>query len=132
MILVSFTDNSVVQFITVTIIFAIVLAITYFTTRWVGSYQKKQISRGNIKIAESLRISNNKILEIVNVGSRYYLIAVCKDTVTLIGEVDKDELKLIEQDNGSTGNESFGSVFNRFKVVHKEEKEKEETEDEQT
>lgn len=132
MILVSFTDNSVVQFITVTIIFAIVLAITYFTTRWVGSYQKKQISRGNIKIAESLRISNNKILEIVNVGSHYYLIAVCKDTVTLIGEVDKDELKLIEQDNGSTGNESFGSVFNRFKVVHKEEKEKEETEDEQT
>lgn len=117
MMLTSLSNNSIVQFVTVTIVFIIVLAITFFTTRWIGSYQKKQISKGNIKIVESLRISNNKVLEVVNIGSKYFLIAVCKDTVTQIGEIDGSELKLLEE-SGNT-NESFGNVFSRFKVVHK-------------
>lgn len=130
MIQVSLANNSIAQFVTVTLIFVVVLAITYFTTRWVGSYQKKQISRGNIKVVESLRISNSKVLEIVNVGNKYFLIAVCKDTVSTIGEIDGGELDFETTDKP----ESFGSVFSRFKFVHKEETEvteKEETYDEQ-
>ena len=46
-------ENSIAQFITVTMIFIFVLAITYFTTRWIGSYQKKKMSYGNIKVIES-------------------------------------------------------------------------------
>lgn len=118
MITISLANNSVAQFFTVTAIFAFVLAVTYFTTRWIGNYQKKQISHGNIKVVESLRISNNKVLEIVNVGSKYYLIAVCKDTVTQIGEIDGTEL---ENEKPAGKDDSFGNVFSRFKVVHKDE-----------
>ncbi len=124
MITVSVMDNSIAQFITVTLIFILVLAITYFTTRWIGSYQKKQISHGNIKIIESLRLSNNKVLEIVKTGDKCFLIAVCKDTVTTIGEINEDTLELTDTSKA----ESFSSIFNRFKISHDDE---DETEDEE-
>lgn len=114
--------NGIAQFITVTLIFVFVLAITYFTTRWMGSYQKKRMSYGNIKIIESMRLSNNKILEIVKAGDKCVLIAVCKDTVTYLGEVDENTLEFKEHGT----KESFGSVFNRFKLSGKEEAEDEE------
>ena len=118
MIVVSITDNAVFQFITVTLIFVVVLALTYFTTRWVGSYQKKQMSYGTIKIIESYRLSSNKVMNIVKAGDKCFLIAVCKDTVTLIGEVNEDTLEL---KNTTDESESFGTVFSRFKIQHKDE-----------
>ena len=118
MVLLSIADNRIVQFITVTLIFVIVLAITYFTTRWVGSYQKKHMSYGNIKIVESMRLSSNKILEIVNVGEKYFLIAVCKDTVTKIGEV---EPIVATEEETEEKKETFGNVFGRFRIMNKEE-----------
>ncbi len=118
MIVCSISDNPVFQFITVTLIFVLVLALTYFTTRWVGSYQKKQMSYGSIKIIESYRLSSNKIMNIVKAGNKCFLIAVCKDTVTLIGEVDEESLELKSTTDGS---ESFGTVFSRFKIQHKDE-----------
>ncbi len=45
-----------------------------------------------MELVESLRISNNKYLQIVRAGERYLVIAVCKDTVTLLAEMEKDEL----------------------------------------
>ena len=116
MIFVSISSNPIVQFITVTLIFAFVLAITYFTTRWIGSYQKKQMSYGNIKVIESFRLSGNKILEVVKTGDKCFLIAVCKDTVTLLGEIDESTLELKKDNNP----ESFGTVFSRFKLQHKD------------
>lgn len=119
MITVRISDNSIVQAITVTLIFVLVLALTYFTTRFVGSYQKKHMSYGNIKIIESFRLSSNKVLEIVKAGDKCFLIAVCKDTVSLIGEVDEETLELKAPEKTS---ESFGSVFSRFKMAGKEDK----------
>lgn len=121
MILASMGD-SVVQFVTVTLIFAGVLALVYFTTRWIGSYQKKQMSYGNIQIIESMRLSSSKVLEIVKAGDKCFLIAVCKDTITTIGEINEDTLELKKPEK--TG-EAFGAVFSRFKVVHKGEEENE-------
>lgn len=118
MILNSVSFDGVVQFFTVFVIFIFVLALTYFTTKWIGSYQKRNLSQGNIKIIESLRVSNNKVIDIVKAGDKSFLIAVCKDTVTFIGEVNEDSLELKETKSPS---ESFGTVFNRFVITHKDE-----------
>jgi flagellar protein FliO/FliZ len=118
MIVSSITDNAVFQFLTVTFIFVVVLALTYFTTRWIGSYQKKQMSYGAIKIIESYRLSGSKVMNIVKAGDKCFLIAVCKDTVTLIGEVSEESLELKKTEDET---ESFGTVFSRFKVQHKDE-----------
>lgn len=97
--LLTITDSvsSFAQFITVLIIFIFVLGVTYFTTRYIAGYQKARIKTGNMELVESLRISNNKYLQIVRAGERYIVMAVCKDTVTLLAELEKDELVFIDQ-----------------------------------
>lgn len=109
--------NSTVQFITVFIIFIVVLALTYFTTRFVGGFQKNRMTSGNITIVEAMRLSNNKLIEIVKVGDKYYAIAVCKDTVTLLGEVEGDSLDF-SAESKDVISESFSSILDKLR--HKE------------
>ena len=88
--------DSVVQSITVLFIFAFVLAVTWFTTRYIAAIQKEQCKTGNMELIETLRISNNKYLQIVRVGSKYFCMAVCKETVTMLGEIQKEDMVFSE------------------------------------
>lgn len=105
--------DSVVQFMTVLIMFVFVLGITYFTTRYIAKIQKGQMSNKNMELIDTLRISNNKYLQIVRVGERYYCMAVCKDTVTLLGEVQKEELVFYEND--ASAGMDFHTILEGFK-----------------
>ena len=90
--------SSSAQFITVLLIFLVVVAITYFTTRYIAGYQKNLIRTGNMELVESLRISNNKYLQIVKTGNKYLVIAVCKDTVTFLTELEESELIISQEE----------------------------------
>lgn len=87
------TAASYAQFITVLVIFVLVLGVTAWVTRWMASYQKLQNANCNIEIIETARITNNKYIQLVRVGDTYMAIAVCKDTVTMLGEVPAEQLK---------------------------------------
>ncbi len=131
MILLFSTKNPIIDLIVVALIFVFVLAVTYFTTRWIGSYQRKHMSRGNIQVLEGTRLANNKSLEIVKVGDKCFLIAICRDSVTTIGEINEESLIIEEpMEKPAEKQESFGSVFSRFKVNHKDVSEDEEEKEE--
>ena len=85
--------GSYAQFITVLLIFVVVLGITAVVTRWLASYQKQQSVNENIEVIETTRIANNKYIQIIRAGEKYMVIAVCKDTVTMLGEIPEDSLK---------------------------------------
>ncbi len=104
--------NGIVQLITVAVLFIIVLVMTYFTTRFIGNYQKAHMSCDNIQIVETMRLSQNKLIQIVHISDKYFAIAVCKDTVTLLGELDGSDI-IVSQNNVT--NERFESVLNRFR-----------------
>ena len=105
--------DSVIQFITVLLIFVFVLGITYFTTRYVAGIQKEKYKTGNMEVIETLRISNNKYLQIVRAADKYYCIAVCKDTITMLGEIQKENMVFYE--NGVNANLNFQDIFERIK-----------------
>ena len=105
--------DSVVQFITVLFIFVFVLGITYFTTRYIAGIQKEQYKTGNMELIETLRISNNKYLQIVRAGDRYFCMAVCKDTVTMLGEIQKEEM--VFHENNANVPMSFQDVLEKMK-----------------
>lgn len=88
--------NSIAQFLTVLLIFIGVLALTYFTTRWIASYQKGKMLSGNIHVLETFKITQNKYVQIIRVGEHYYAIAIGKDTVTLLGELKEEEIHISE------------------------------------
>ena len=45
-----------------------------------------------MELIETLRISNNKYLQIVKIGSKYLCMAVCKDTVTMLVELGEEDI----------------------------------------
>ena len=86
--------ESFVQFLTVFLVFLLVLALTYFTTRFVGSFQKKASFNRNFEAIETIRITNGKYLQLVRVGRKYVVIGIAKDSVNLITEVSEDDVDL--------------------------------------
>lgn len=109
MMLLTGTD-AYVQLITVLVVFVFVLAITALTTKWIANYQKKQGLNHNIEIVETAKLGNNKWIQIVRVGDIYKVIAVCKDTVTMLGEVPKEQLNI---DGGGGMNLSFRELLEK-------------------
>lgn len=88
------SSGSYAQFVAVLVVFVLVLGITALTTKWIAGYQKQQTAGSNIEVVETSRIANNKFVQIVRVGEKYIAIAVCKETVTLLGEVPSEQLKM--------------------------------------
>ena len=84
--------KSIVQFLTVFALFLFVCVLTYFTTRFTAAYQKGKMRTSNIENVEVFRLSGNKYLQIVRIGERYFAIAVCRDSVSTVCELTKDEL----------------------------------------
>ena len=105
--------DSFVQFLTVLILFVFVLGITYFSTKYIAKVEKNKIGTTNIELIETSRISNSKYLQIVKIGSKYFCIAVCKDTVTLLGEVNGQEL-VFREDN-EIANIGFQEILEKVK-----------------
>lgn len=110
----SFSISAFAQILTLIFVFIFVLAITYFTTRIVGGYQKQKLAGSNIKILETLRISNSKYIQIVKIGEKYFAMAVCKDTITYLCELNGEDL-IYKNVSDESHLESFKDILDRFK-----------------
>ena len=107
------------QLITVLLIFVAVLALTAFTTKYIAKVQRQTGMSGNLEVLETIRISSTKYIQLVRIGETYVAMAVCKDTVTKLCEVPKEQLK--ETLPMESNNFSFKEMLNS--VMHKETKE---------
>ena len=105
MILLSSALGSFLQLIGVLIIFIVVLFITFYTTKWIGNYQKTNLVNKNLQIVESIRVGNNKFIAIVKAGEVYLVVAVGKDEVTLLTQLTEEQLSEIPD---------FSAMQNKF------------------
>ena len=81
------------QLICVVLLFLFVLFLAYVAARVAGSIQANTFNtHSNIKVIEVFRISNNKVIEIIKIGNRYFAVAVCKDTMTVLSELDEEDI----------------------------------------
>ena len=99
--------DSFVQLITILLLFLFVLVITYVVTRWVSGVQ-------------TMRISNSKYLQIVRAGEKYLVIAVCKDTVTMLTELSAEEVSL--GGKNEVNSLSFREIMDKMKQQKNPEK----------
>ena len=105
--------ESFTQFLTVILVFVLVLGLTYLTTRFVGSYQKVRSINRNFEVIETLRITNGKYLQIVKIGEKYVVIGIGKDTVTRICELSPDDIKPMPEENNTQPVEAFKAIFDK-------------------
>ena len=102
--------NSVIDLITVLIIFLFVLALTYYVTRWIAGYQKTKTSQGNLAVTEAIRVSNNQYIQIVR----------AKDQMTLLTTLTAEELKELPQpvEHTSGIGQNFADILEELKKKH--------------
>ncbi|HKM05134.1 MAG TPA: flagellar biosynthetic protein FliO [Lachnospiraceae bacterium] len=105
--------DAIFEFITVLFIFLVVCVITYFTTRFIAGYQKGKMNGSNIQSIEVYKVATNKYIQIIKVGEKNLVIAICKDTITLLTELSDDQIVIPELPEMSTIN--FRDILEKAK-----------------
>lgn len=104
-------------FDTIKIIFALVfvLALMMVTLRLLGKYQNKLSGNKNIKVLERASLSQNAALNIVKVGEKLYLMSSGSNGISILKELEDDEInqKAYEAINIVDGR--FDSIFKNGK-----------------
>lgn len=108
--------DSAAQLLTVIVLFIVVLIATWLTTRYIAGVQKGKLSGSNFETVDTFRLSQNKYVQIIRIGHRYLAVAVCKDTVTVLCELQEDEITF--RDEAFTQKAvSFEDFFNKAKEI---------------
>lgn len=108
--------ESIWQLFTITVIFLVVLAVTYYTTKLIAKLQKNNVYNRNIEVIETYKLTANKYIQIVKIGDKYLAIAIAKDSVTMLTELNGDQLEILNTGTDTTGNtQSFSDIFNKLK-----------------
>lgn len=110
--------ESFFQLISVLLIFLFVLLVTCVTTRWIARYQQGMLNSKNIQVIETFRVNSNKFIQIVQIGKKYLVISVCKDTINVLTELTEEELTWkpsLEENQRVNVNESFQEILKKLK-----------------
>ena len=118
-VMLSASMESFLQLLSALLIFAFVLLITYFTTRWVGNYQKVQMKSKNLQVIESLPAGTNKSICLIKAGTEYLVVAIGKDEIHPLTTLSEDQLTdisfLNENVSGVVTGESFQEILGQLK-----------------
>ena len=106
--------DSVAQLLTVILLFVVVLGATWLTTRYVAGVQKGKMRGSNFEVIDTFRLTQNKFVQILRIGKRYMAVAICKDTVTVLRELDESEIVFHDSDLSKKA-VSFEDIFNKAK-----------------
>lgn len=109
--------SNFLQLLGIVIVFIIILVITYFTTKWIGSSGYAGGRCQNIKAVETYRIGQNKFIQILKAGDKYFLVGVSKDRIDLLAELNAEDLKFDE--NTKKEAVSFKDILSRVNEKHK-------------
>ena len=104
--------ESVLQLIFALAIFLLVLFLAWVAARVAGSYQNNVLlKRGNKHIVETMRIANDKYIQIVKLADRYVALSVTKDHIELLLELDPDSVN--EQADTTASPADFKTMFSK-------------------
>lgn len=96
----STTWESFIQMIGLVFVLIVILVAAYFTSKFVAGIKLGQMKASNFTVIDSYRISPNKALQIVKIGNKYIVIAIGKDTVNYITELNETEVFIREYHPG--------------------------------
>lgn len=118
-LLLSASLESFLKLVVTLVIFVFVLAVTYLTTRWIGSYQKLHMNSRNLRIIETITAGQNKNICLLKAGTKYLVVAVGKDEMHLLATLTEEQLTdlsfMNEIPNTMVTGESFQEIFGQLK-----------------
>lgn len=103
--------NNILQLIATLFVFVLVLALTYFVTKWIAKSGAMQSHAKNIKVIETYKIAPSKYIQIIQIGKKQYAIGVTKEQITFLSELEEDQLEIPEDFGNTVGDTSFKEVM---------------------
>ncbi|MCR5251187.1 MAG: flagellar biosynthetic protein FliO [Lachnospiraceae bacterium] len=113
--------NNLARFLSLLVIFILVLALAYYTTRLVAKSQRGLGHAGNMQILESMALGGGKTLLLVRAGKHYLVLATGKDSVSTVAELAEDEILPVTEGSSPGG---FGEILRRVKSLQAAEPDK--------
>ncbi|OLA03150.1 MAG: hypothetical protein BHW11_01155 [Clostridium sp. CAG:62_40_43] len=111
--------ENILQLTAVVVVFVLVLAGTYYVTKWIAKSGMIQSQSRNIKVIETFKITSGKYIQIIQLGKKYYSIGVTKDQITFLTPLDEAQLDFSEEvRNGQKV--SFKELLDKFNKNKKE------------
>ena len=102
--------DNLLQLLGVSILFIFILVITYYTTKFVGGAKLSITKNSNFKVLETYKIAQNKYLQLIQIGTRYFVISVSKDDIRFLTELNENEI--LKQDDVRLQKSSFTDLLN--------------------
>lgn len=110
----SSTISNIAELFGLLLVFVLILVLAYYTSKWIGKTGAGMGTKNhNITIIETLRLSQTKYLQIIKVANKYIVIAVSKDHVEYLTEIDGDQLSRFED---VTEAPSFKEILSKIKL----------------
>ena len=107
--------KSIAELVLLLILFALILVACVLTTRFIGGRQMQRGRNSNFKPLETYQIAQNRYLQLVQVGTRYFVISVTKENVSFIAEMKEEEIS-VRPENGGDRPKSFKEILSELKV----------------
>ncbi|MDR1532570.1 MAG: flagellar biosynthetic protein FliO [Clostridiales bacterium] len=80
------------QFFFYVVIFGVVLALAYFSAKWLARARFARGRAANMQIIESVSAGFQNMLLIARVGERYFLLGSSKDRLVFLSELNPEDL----------------------------------------
>ena len=95
------------------------VALAGLNSRWEAFAQLLTLLRSEehtseLQSLETMRVSNTKYIQIIKIGSKCFAVAVCKDTITYLSEINEQELTY-SSESKTINTDGFKAILEKFK-----------------
>ncbi len=86
------------------IIVALILYLTYVVTKYIGKGVGIKTRSGCMRVTDQIALGRDRAAAIVQIGTRFFLIGISASQISLLAELDEDDLIPFEDpiDSGKT------------------------------
>ncbi|MBR6396373.1 MAG: flagellar biosynthetic protein FliO [Lachnospiraceae bacterium] len=109
------TLAAIAEVIGLVVALVLILIATYYTTRFIAKQTGDRFSSKNIKVIETYRIAPNKYIQIVEVAGRFLCIAVTKDNIEMLTELNPEDVEVMSAAPSEGAPLSFIEVLKNIK-----------------
>lgn len=119
------TIENVFQLLGLLVVFFLILAAAWFVTRWIGTANMQSQANTNISVIETYRLAPNKYIQIIRLGEKYIAVAVSKENIEYLTEIDEETLSLpSERERQFSSNVDFKDVFSKIRKKNEKNEQK--------
>lgn len=113
------TFASFIKLLILLIVFVLILIASFYVTKWYAKSGLLKNKSQNIQVLESYPLGPGKQICIVKLGGKCIAVAICKDQITLLTELDESQLVYEEKKLSEAGFQEIFSDMVKQKVTRR-------------